>query len=484
MSADRSSRPGIGEIEARLGGSPVVQAARATLGEGQGVWIVGGAIRDAALGLEVVDLDLAVEGEPRAIAAAIAGGSGGHAFELSAEFETWRAAGPGWQVDMTPLRGDGLATDLGMRDFTIGAVAMPLGGGDLVDPFRGLEDLRAAVLRAVSKTTFTDDPLRLLRAARLAARFGLDLEGGTVTLAREAAPRAGESAGERQFAELRLMITGPDPLRGIALLDELGVTPIVLPELDGLRGVGQNRNHHLDVHGHTLEVLERVLEIDSNLESFAGQRSADLRDFLDQPLANEITRGGALRFAALFHDLGKPETRVAEGDRVTFIGHDEVGARLAEQICARLRTSRRLSRHLSAITLHHLHLGFMTHEMPLSRRRIHEYLSVTDPVSVDVTVLTIADRLSARGIGPIAGQEMITSHLQLASQMIAAGLDRHRDGPPQAPLDGTDVIEDLGVAPGPLVSEVLDELQAAAYADEISGRDEALRHAREFLAGR
>lgn len=371
-----------------------------------------------------------------------------------------------------------------MRDFTIGAVAMPLNGGDLVDPYRGLEDLGSAVLKAVSKTTFTEDPLRLLRAARLAARFGFDLDGGTVTLAREAAQRAGEPAGERQFAELRLLITGYDPLRGIGLLDELGITPVVLPELDGLRGVGQNRNHHLDVHGHTLEVLGQVLEIESNLEGFAGGRSADLRDFLDQPLANEVSRGGALRFAALFHDLGKPETRVAEGDRVTFIGHDLVGARLVEQICARLRTSRRLSRHLGAITLHHLRLGFMTHEMPLSRRRIHEYLTITDPVSVDVTLLTIADRLSARGTGPIASQKMIASHLQLASQMIAAGLDRHRDGPPRSPLNGTDVMEDLGVPPGPLVSDVLDELQAAAFAEEINGRDEALRHAREFLAGR
>ncbi len=126
----------------------------------------------------------------------------------------------------------------------------------------------------------------------------------------------GEPAGERQFAELRLLLTGAEPVRGLQLLDELAATPALLPELEALRGVEQNPYHHLDVHGHTMEVLARLIEVEADLEAFVGAPSTDVRALLAEPLADELTRGDALRFAALFHDLGKPETRaVGEGGR-------------------------------------------------------------------------------------------------------------------------------------------------------------------------
>jgi len=157
---------------ARLAAAPIVAAARRALGDAEGVWIVGGAVRDAALGEEVGDLDLAVAGDPEPRARALARELGEHAFELSAEFGTWRVAGPGGsgQVDLTTLRGEGIEADLAARDFTIGAVAVPLGGGEPLDPFGGLADLERGLLRAVGERAFEQDPLRLLRAARLAAR--------------------------------------------------------------------------------------------------------------------------------------------------------------------------------------------------------------------------------------------------------------------------------------------------------------------------
>ncbi len=112
----------------------------------------------------------------------------------------------------------------------------------------------------------------------------------------------------------------------MALLDELGATPGVLPELEALRGVGQNLNHHLDVHGHTLEVLGNLLEVERDLDRFAGDAADDVRALLAEPLADELTRGGALRFGAILHDAGKPVTRQEHGEgRVSFIGHDREG---------------------------------------------------------------------------------------------------------------------------------------------------------------
>jgi len=460
--------------------TPVAIARRALSGEE--AWIAGGAVRDAALGREVADLDLAVDGEPEAVAKAIAAQGDGHAFELSAEFATWRVAARdgSWQVDATALRGETIEADLTQRDFTVGAVAVPLTGGQPIDPFGGLADLERRLLRVVSDGSFRADPLRLLRAARLAAELELGLDPDTARLARAEAPHAADPAGERQLAELRRLLGSPEPLRGVALLDELGLTAIVLPELEALRGVEQGPNHHLDVHGHTLAVLEQLLEVEADLERFAGERAAETRALLDESLADEMSRGTALRFGALLHDIGKPATRGEHDGYVTFIGHDSAGAEIVGAICRRLRASRRLSQHLQGLTLHHLRLGFLVHEAPLPPRRVHEYLRATEPVTVDVTLLTVADRLSARGSGPFATDEAIEAHLRLAREMLAAALDWRRDGPPQPLLRGDELAAELGIEAGPELGGLLAELEAARYAGEVNTREEAIEQARRL----
>lgn len=460
---------------------PVVLARRA-LPDAEGVWIAGGAVRDAALGREVTDLDLAVAGDPAAVARAIAAAGDGHCFELSSEFATWRAVARdrSWQIDATALRGETIAADLAARDFTVGAIAVPLAGGGTLDPSGGLDDLERRLLRVAGERSFAADPLRLLRAARLAAELELELDPATAELARAEAERAAEVAGERQLAELRRLIGGPDPLRGLALLDELGLTAVVLPELEALRGVGQGPNHHLDVLGHTLAVLEHTLEVEADLERFAGERADEVRALLAEPLADELTRGTGLRFGALLHDIGKPATRGEHDGYVTFIGHDEVGAELVAGFCNRLRAGRRLSAHLAGLTRHHLRLGFMVHEMPLPPRRVHEYLRATGPVAADVTLLTVADRLSARGSGPFATEEAIEAHLTLAREMLAAALDWRRDGPPRPLLRGDELAAELGVEEGPELGDLLAELEAAQYAGEVSTREQAVERARRL----
>jgi putative nucleotidyltransferase with HDIG domain len=452
------------------------QAAIRALGGEEGVWMAGGAVRDAALGRPVTDLDLAVVGDPGRAAKALARELGEPTFELSAEFGTWRVVAPsrGWQVDITSLRGDSIEADLARRDFTVGAAAVPLAAGEVLDPYDGLVDLERGVLRVVGPSSFTDDPLRLLRAARLAANLNLRIEADTVALAHDAAVRAAEPAGERQLSELRQLLGGSDPLRGLELLDELRLTAVVLPELEGTKGVGQGPNHHLDVHGHTLEVLAHTLEIERELPRFVGpERAQEAADFLAEPLADEMDRRVALRFGALFHDIAKPATRAERDGFVGFKGHDVEGVGVIGEIMGRLRASRKLTRHLQALTLHHLRLGFMVHEAPLPPRRVHDYLRATEPVTIDVTLLTVADRLSARGAGPIASPEMVQGHLDLAREMVAAALDWQRDGPPVPLLRGDEIAAELGIE-GPEIGAKLAELEAAQYAGEVTDRDGAL----------
>jgi poly(A) polymerase len=471
------------ELERALAESPAIRAARDALAPAEGVWIVGGAVRDALLGRQVTDVDLAIDGDPADAARAVGRAADGHPFELSGEFAMWRvqARERSWHVDVAAIRGGSIEADLDGRDFTVDAIAVPLAGGEPLDPHGGAADAERRVLRAVGEAAFESDPLRVMRAARIAAALGLRIDDATLKLARGSAARAAEPAGERQLAELRAIVVGADPLRGLRLMDELGATAAVLPELEALRGVEQNPYHHLDVHGHTMEVLERVVALAADPGAVLGEMGAEVEALLAEPLADELTRAEALRLAALFHDLGKPRTRsVAPNGRILFIGHDEAGAEIIRGICARLRASRRLTSYLESVTLNHLRLGFLVHERPLSPRQVYDYLVATEPETVDVTMLTVADRLATQG--PRTRSEAIDAHLGLAREMIAEGLAWRRTGPPGSPIRGDELAAELGIDRGPELGRLLSEIEAARFAGEVRTREDAVELARRLAS--
>jgi putative nucleotidyltransferase with HDIG domain len=374
-----------------------------------------------------------------------------------------------WQLDLLPLAGETIEEDLGKRDFTVNAIAEPLRGGDHVDPFGGLADLRARRLRMVSPQAFAADPLRSLRLARLASA------------ARAQAPALGGVAAERIFAEIKRIVIADRALDGLALMDALEVTDVVLPELTRLHGVEQSGYHHLDVHHHTRAVLAETIELERDPGRWLGEHARAVALLLDEPLANELTRGQALRFGALFHDVAKPQTRnVTSEGRVTFMGHDAAGAQIASAALARLKASERLREHVAALTRHHLRLGFLVHETPLSRRAVYRYLHACEPVEVDVTLLSVADRLATRGRG---SDVAIARHLELARELLGEAL-AWRANPPRPPVRGDELARAVGLERGPQIGRVLAELEEASFAGEIASADEAIERARELLAGR
>ena len=436
-------------------------------------WTVGGALRDELLGREVTDIDIAVEGDPEKAARELAKEVRGPVFRLSEAFGAWRVVDRrgGRVYDFAPLQGDSIEEDLAKRDFTINAMARPRDGGEVIDPLGGRGDLESRTLRVIGRESYESDPLRPLRLARFAAELGFRPDPETEALTREAASRVCEASGERVFAELRRLVMAEHAVEGFALADRLGLLHAVLPELADLHDVEQSHFHHKDVYGHTLEVLERLIELEA-------EATGTLREALDEPLADELTRGEALRFGALLHDIGKPATHGVRADgRVTFIGHDRLGEDMVRQICRRLRTSERLSRFLGAVTRHHLVLGFLVHERPLDRRAVYRYLKRTSPVAVEVTLLSCADRLATRGRN---AERAIDAHLELARELMPAALDWRRQGPPRLPLRGDELAAELGIEPGPELGRLLAALEEAAYAGEIADRDDAVELARRL----
>ncbi len=436
-----------------------------------GSWIVGGALRDELLGREVTGIDIAVEGDPEQAARELAAELRAPVFRLSETFGAWRVVDSqsGRVYDFAPLQGETIEADLAKRDFTVNAMARPRAGGELIDPLGGRADLEARRLRVLGSAAYENDPLRALRLARFAAELGFTPDSETERLTAEAAPRVSEASGERVFAELRRLVLAPGLGEGLALADRLGLVRAVLPELADLHDVEQSHYHHLDVYGHTLEVLERLTELERDA-------SGELREVLDEPLADELTRGEALRLGALLHDIGKPGTHhVREDGRVTFMGHDRLGQEMVRAICLRLRTSERLSRFLESVTRHHLVLGFLVHERPLGRRGVYRYLERTSPVEVEVTLLSVADRLATRGKN---AERAIDAHLELAEELMTAALEWRRAGPPPVPVRGDELADELGIEPGPELGRLLAQLAEAAYAGEVTDRQQAIDLAR------
>jgi poly(A) polymerase len=456
-------------------------AARGSLAD-RPAWLVGGAVRDRLLGRTTTDLDLIVDGDVAAAARVLARAVRGPSFELSDEFGAWRvlAGDRSWQADLSPLRGDSLEADLALRDFTVNAIAEPLAGGDLVDPHGGASDLAARRLRAVGPRAFADDPLRTLRLVRLAGELSLEADPDTIALARRHAADIAGVAQERVFAEFKRILAGDAVLAGLALMDELGVAVAVLPELEPLRGLEQNHYHHADVHTHTMEVLEHTLALQADPAAVLGEEHAgDVRALLAEPLADELDRATAMRLGALLHDAAKPATLGHREDgSPTFFGHDREGAQLARDALTRLRTSEKLKAHVAALVRHHLRLGFLVHELPLSSRALYRYLETCEPVEVDVTLLSVADRLATRGR---KAPEAIVKHVELAREVLPAALAWRAAGPRAPLVAGDRLAAALALEPGPELGRLLVEIDEARYAGEIETRDEAIELASREL---
>jgi poly(A) polymerase len=469
----------------RLEEHPRVLAAREAL-RGVSAWIVGGTVRDALLTRPVVDLDLAVDGAPEQSARAIAKAVGGAVFQLSEQFGAWRvhARDDGFTFDVSPLQAPTIEADLAKRDFAVNAIAVPLAGGEPLDPHAGIPDLEARVLRVLGGDTvetcsYASDPLRPLRLARLATELHFEPDERTERLTLEAAHAVSRASSERVFAELRRLMAADRAVEGLALADRLGLIAAVLPEVSALHGVEQSHYHHLDVHGHTIEVLREQIGIERDTAATFGPDLAPRLDaVLAETFADEMTRAEALRFAALLHDIAKPATRrVLDDGRVSFIGHDTVGEEIIGGICRRLRTSERLREFLGAIARHHLRLGFLVHERPLSKGAIYRYLATCTPVEIEVTVLSCADRMATRGRN---AEQAIARHVDLARELMAAALDWRATGPPKPALRGNELAAELDIEPGPELGELMRALAEAAYTGQATTREEAVAYARRL----
>lgn len=303
---------------------------------GHEIALVGGSVRDALLDRLSNDLDFATSARPEAVLKLLAGWAD-HVWDIGKAFGTIGCRKGDWVLEITTYRsesydpdsrkpavayGDTLEGDLHRRDFALNAMAVQLPSREFVDPFGGLEDLAAKVLRTpgTAEESFSDDPLRMMRAARFAAQLAFTPDPSVVTAMTTMAERITIISAERVRDELVKLVCAPYPRIGLDLLVETGIAEHVLPELPALRLELDEHHRHKDVYQHSLTVLDQAIELEPRL-------GLDGPDFVT-------------RFAALVHDIGKPKTRqFAGGGKVTFHHHDVVGAKLTKKRMRALRFS-------------------------------------------------------------------------------------------------------------------------------------------------
>ena len=439
-----------------------------------GAYFVGGCVRDVRLGLPVTDVDVVVPGDPATVARRLARETGGSPFALSEAHGAWRVVLDGRTLDITAQRGGDILADLGERDFTVNAMAIPVDGdgeAGVVDPFGGLGDLAEGRLRLVSDRVFTDDPLRLLRLARIAHELGFEVDSDAERLARRDAHLADRPAGERIYAEVRRLMTPDHPDAAVRLLDGLGVLDVILPEAAPMHGCEQSPFHHLDVFEHTLQVLDASADIAAHPEHYLPRHAESLRAALDQTVGDELDARTALRLAVLFHDIEKPSTRTVSDDgRIGFMGHDRKGAETAARILKRWRAATSTIRFCALLVAEHLRLGFMVHDRPIDRRDGYRYLKATAPHTHASVVVSLADRFATRGVR--ARQAYVRAHTQTADELLQVVAELESED--REPLLRGDEISEMTGATGPRIGQLVDALAEEQAAGAVTTRDEAV----------
>ncbi|WP_251839133.1 CCA tRNA nucleotidyltransferase [Oceanitalea stevensii] len=407
--------------------------------------LVGGPVRDAFLGTVSHDLDFATSARPDDTERILARWADAH-WDVGKEFGTIGARKGDVVVEVTTYRteayeadsrkpvveyGDTLEGDLTRRDFTVNAMAVTLPSLTFVDPHGGLEDLEAGVLRTPvdPEQSFDDDPLRIMRAVRFTAQLGFDVEAGTMAAMSAMADRLAIVSPERVNGELQRMLLSERPRRGLELMVYTGVAAVVLPELDELQRTVDEHRRHKDVYEHTLVVLDQAVELETGPDGAVP--APDL----------------VLRLAAVLHDIGKPATRRFEpGGGVSFHHHELVGARMAAKRLKALRFDKQTIKDVSRLV--ELHLRFHGYgESQWTDSAVRRYVTDAGPLLERLHRLTRADcttRNRRKALRLAAAYDDL-------EERIAALAEEEELARIRPDLDGEQIMEILGVRPGPVV---------------------------------
>lgn len=453
---------------------PARRLAEAFRDAGHELYLVGGPVRDALMGRPVTDLDFTTDAPPDEVMKVIAPIATA-TWTTGIEFGTVGATIEGEPCEITTFRadrydrvsrnpivafGENVADDLRRRDFTMNAMAVSLVDGSFHDPYGGLADLARGVLRtpAAPEESFADDPLRMLRAARFVSQLGVEPAEEVLAAMASLAPELGRITAERVQAELNKLLLGAHPRRGLEVLVDTGLAAVVLPELAALRMTTDEHGQHKDVYAHSLQVLEQAID-------------------LEDPGEPDLV----LRWAALLHDIGKPETRRyvdgPGGRQVTFHHHEVVGAKLVRKRLRELKFGKEIIDDVSRLVFLHLRFyGYGRGEWTDSA--VRRYVTDAGPLLPRLHRLVRSDS-TTRNKRKAAALAATYDHLE---ERIARLREQEELDAIRPDLDGTEIMAILGIPPGPQVGQAYRYLLEQRMEHGPLGHEQAVSALRKWWA--
>jgi poly(A) polymerase len=456
-------------------------------------YIAGGTIRDWFMGLESKDLDITVAHDSFGWAGEIARELGGTFVPMDEKEGVARVVWQNVCIDFSSFREgtDNIEDDLLKRDFTINSMATPfpkqipaswdkIKAPEILDPAGGKKDLQDKIIRSTSAAVFVSDPLRLLRAYRFMAKYRFRIEPCTEKQIREHAHLLYLVAEERIAYELDAIITVPASIKTLEAMHENTVLEGLLPELYRGVGVEQPSSHHLDVFEHGMAALMHMEKVQNNPGEYFPGHGKMLSEYL-----RSDRRRILLKWAALFHDLGKPETFKVRGDRngrITFYNHDKEGERIFEIIASRFKWSRDNRDIVSRLISIHMWPFHLNNARKKTRLTPRAYLRLIKAVGEDfpgLFMLAMADSLAGCGVGkpPRMEEDLVRLFCEI-------DIAYHRAIQPvlaKRLLTGNDLIAVFGLEPGPQFKQIFDSLEIAQVEGEIKEREQALKWVKNYL---
>ncbi len=442
------------------------------------VYLVGGFLRDQVLNRNGYDFDFAVFRDAISLARAVSRTIKGAFVLLDEDHPCGRVVKKDgdrlWTFDFSDFRATTLKKDLELRDFTINTLCLNLEDIDkendclkrILDTQGAIKDLKLKTVRMVAQRTFKDDPLRLMRAFSLFAQLGFKIEAKTFKQIQKDAYLIGKVSTERIREEWFKVLSSNRAFEALLVMQKAKLLEKIIPQLSVMEDVYQGGYHHLDVWNHSLEAVRQFEEL------VRETKQEFIQNYLQEEIAGGHKRYALLKFACLLHDIGKPDTKKKEGKRMSFHGHEHVGAGITRIIARQLKLSVKERHFLEDMVGWHLRPGYLSNFKKPSERMVFRFLRDTKGEALSVLFLAMADQCATRG--RLTTKAKHEHHRKICWQVIDRFMDEKNQEPQVRLITGHDLIRKLKLKPSPLFAKILNEIREEQALGKISTKQEAL----------
>lgn len=447
-------------------------------------FLVGGYLRDQELNRKTTDLDFALSSDPKKIAEKVSKELKNSFFALKEEREIYRMVlDNGLQLDFAKFKGTTIEEDLSLRDFSINALAKSMEQENtLLDPYEGKKDIREKKVRQIHEKIYEDDPLRLLRAFRIAAQLNFKIEPLTLETIKKNKEKILTVAEERIREEILLLLDTPHSYPYLLELDQAGLISQIIPESDPNRNCALDYYPEKGVWGHSLDAVACLEWILENLQNEFQEDQEKLKKLLfEEQGLDSHPMATLMKMGALLHDVGKaPTAKIIDG-RLRFYEHQNVGAKIAALISQRLRFSFNASRHLSQMVLSHMRPGGLAHAPILSDKAKFRFFRDLKNSALPALIVSLADRYTY--LTPEERGKNKDPHEKVVKDLIRWHYEKELEEVAKKPklINGKIIMEQIGLAPGPLIGRILKEVEEATILGEIHSQEEALILAKKII---